>query len=135
MAHAVNPRAGIASTHGFTLVETLVALLVIAVAYAGVTTAVGRFVDQRQMLVERHAGHRIAWNRLLEEYRAIHWPSASGQREREGLAETAGGRWHWRLQQDKAQGQGLIRYRVEVFDGNGDDNERVIGSLTAFWVH
>src|SRR5690606_25638938 len=53
---------------GFTLVETLVALLVVAIAYTGVSAAVGQFVDQRQRLMVRHEGHRIAWNRLVEQH-------------------------------------------------------------------
>ncbi len=42
---------------GFTLVEVLVALMVVAIVYAGVVAAISSFVDQRLLLVKRHTSH------------------------------------------------------------------------------
>ena len=120
---------------GFTLIETLVALLVVAVAYAGITTAVSRFADQRHTLLERHAGHRIAWNRQMEQHllaRGIVVDEA-GFAGREGRVTIQGRDWNWRVSGKDAAGEDLVRYQVDVFPLTGGA-ERPAGSLTAFFT-
>lgn len=124
----------LARQRGFTLVETLVALLVVTIAYTGVTAAVGQFVDQRYHLMERHQGHRIAWNRLVEQHLL-----ARGLRVRDGEFARDSGQltvqgesWHWHLETQQAAGEGMIRYEVSV-NGPGQTTTPV-ASLAAFFV-
>jgi len=121
---------------GFTLVETLVALLIITIAYTAATTAVGQFVDQRIRLMERHSGHRIAWNRLMEQYLVAlgRAPAMAGSDERSGAAVLAGETWQWRMTVDAAAGKNLVRYEVEVSRSDGAAPGYSVRSLSAFFV-
>jgi len=122
---------------GFTLVETLVALLVVAIAYAGVSAAVGQFVDQRQRLMVRHVGHRIAWNRLVEQHLLARGLDArdgavDGEFARDaGEVAGPGGPWAWQLGREKAAGEGLMRYEVSVTSPEGGGEA---ASLAAFFT-
>jgi len=125
-----------AASRGFTLIEVLVALLVVAIAYTGVAQAIAQFVDQRLLLVERHTSHRVAWNRLIEQY-AIANGLNVGEREfaeREGVVTARGGRWHWQISEQEAAGDDLIRYEVEVTPQDGGSSSHVTGSLVAFFT-
>ncbi len=126
------PVSGKTARAGFTLVETLVALMVVAVAYAGVSTAVSQFLDQRVLVMERHAAHRVAWNRMMEQYlmaRDRHL-AERGFGDNEGETSFMGRSWRWRLTAENASGQDLVRYQVEVY--NQQSGESSSGSLAAF---
>jgi type II secretion system protein I len=121
---------------GFTLIEALVALLVVAVAYTGVATAISQFVDQRRILVERHASHRIAWNRLMEQYllsiaKPVDEPNFG---DKSGDVTLNGGRWHWEIKEENAAADGLVRYQVDVYLDTGNQRAASSGSLSAFFT-
>jgi type II secretion system protein I len=124
------------NARGFTLIETLVALLIVAVAYAGVTTAVSQFVDQRLLLQERTAGHRIAWNRLMEQYLVskgvdVQEQNFAGQ---SGTETWRGQRWSWQISEKDAAGEDLVRYQVDVFADKSQREEDLKGSLVAYFI-
>lgn len=126
---------------GFTLIETLVALLVVAVAYAGVTTAVARFVDQRLILVERHTSHRIAWNRLMEQYLvSLEMPVEEEDfAGKTGAVKARGNTWNWQISEENAAAEGFVRYQVDVYSAQDvpstqDASRSPSGSLTAFFI-
>ena len=120
---------------GFTLIEVLVALLVVAIAYTGVATAISGFVDQRLILVERTVSHRIAWNRLMEQYLVSRGIVVDQRRfaEGSGVERARGQTWRWQISEENAAGQGLVRYRVNVFPADESDSAPM-GSLTAFFT-
>ncbi|MGV6807677.1 MAG: prepilin-type N-terminal cleavage/methylation domain-containing protein [bacterium] len=103
--------------HGFTLIESLVALLILSVAYAGVTEAVSRFVDQRLMIDQRNISHRIAWNKLSERYlvheRAMR-PDQSSSQDKEGKQTFSQIDWFWAFDTERTQAGGLTRTEVVV---------------------
>lgn len=121
---------------GFTLIEVLVALLVVAIAYTGVATAISNFADQRLLLVERHVSHRIAWNRLMEQYLASEGIRVDDGElaQSRGVIDTRGALWRWEMSEQKAAGQGLVRYQVDVFSGAGRSQTTPTGSLAAFFT-
>lgn len=136
MVHPLAPELKVSEkSAGFTLIETLVALLIVAVAYAGVSTAVARFVDQRHILVERDTSHRIAWNRLMEQYLLSSGIAVDEPRfgDNKGRVEAAGVDWDWRLTEEDAAGDNLVRYQVDVFAVAGDTST-ASGSLAAFFT-
>ncbi|MFQ3324368.1 MAG: type II secretion system protein I [Pseudomonadales bacterium] len=102
---------------GFTLIEVLVALLIVSLVATGAFTAVSNFADQRVILTTRFAGHWIAWNKLAEEYQVSKgWVDATNYRaQTKGKVDVAGQQWHWFLTKEKTLVENFHRYEVKVF--------------------
>jgi general secretion pathway protein I len=86
------PRAG-RGARGFTLVEILVALAVLAVALAAGMRAVAQAADGATMLKQRTLALWVAQNRLAAAQLEATWP-APGRRD--GNAQQAGSGFVWR---------------------------------------
>ena len=101
---------------GFTLVEVLVALLIVSWALTSAYLAIGAFADQRQLMRERFNGQSVAWNRLMEEYgHGRGWDGQfSEQRHWNGWIEDGGRRWYWELHEEAALGRGVKKQTVTV---------------------
>lgn len=78
---------------GFTLLEVLVALAVIAVALSAAIKAAGSNVDNAAYLRDRTFAHWVAMNKLAEMQTMNKFPSA-GSTDR-GTQLMAGHEWHW----------------------------------------
>lgn len=89
-------RAGGALRHspGFTLIEVLVAVAVLAVAMGAMITGMARYADSAAYLREKTLALWVAHNRLTEVDLAAHWPDTG---KSDGDAELAGLRWKWHL--------------------------------------
>ena len=113
---------------GFTLIETLVALVVLAVAYAGVVTALSQFVDQRWMIDQRNIAHRLAWNRLMQRYLwelALLREDATSRDQKEGTVTLGSNEWLWRVDA-RQNGEGsLTRHEIEIARPAGNRREPV----------
>jgi general secretion pathway protein I len=79
---------GRASEQGFTLIEALVALAIVAIAAAGVIGATERHIDTVTGIERRTAARWVAENRLAELALAGEGQAASG-----GLIEMLGQQW------------------------------------------
>ena len=80
---------------GFTLLEVLVALAVLAIALTAVLRAMGQAIDATTTLRERNAALWVAQNRLVEHQMRRDWPAAD---TKDGEAEIGGEKWFWREQ-------------------------------------
>src|SRR5687767_3505702 len=80
---------------GFTLLEVLVALAVLAVALAAGTRALGQAVDLSAGLRDRSIALWVAQNRLAQHRLRGGWPALEAS---EGEDEMGGSRWRWREQ-------------------------------------
>jgi general secretion pathway protein I len=89
---SAEPRAG-RGAGGFTLVEILVALAILAVALAAGMRAVAQSADSATLLKQRTLALWVAQNRLAAAQVTTPWPPLGA---REGDAAQAGARFLWR---------------------------------------
>ena len=106
-----------AAQRGFTLIEVLVALTILAWVLGSVFFAVSQYADERLMMRERFYENQVAWNQLLDNYQKSRgWSSVTEntQIELQGVEEQGGRNWNWQLQIVPAMGKDLFRYQARV---------------------
>lgn len=87
------PGGARAAVSGFTLVEVLVALAILAIALAAVLRAMGQAIDLTSDLRERTEALWVAEDRVTEHQLMRDWPALD---TKEGTLEFDGHQWHWR---------------------------------------
>ncbi len=80
---------------GFTLIEVLVALAIVAIALGAGIKAAGSNVSNAAYLRDRTFAHWVAMNKLAEMETMKKFPAA-GETER-GTTLMAGHEWHWKV--------------------------------------
>ncbi|MBI3570202.1 MAG: type II secretion system minor pseudopilin GspI [Gammaproteobacteria bacterium] len=96
---------------GFTLVEVLVALAVLAIALSAVLRAMGQAIDATTTLRERNTALWVAQNRLVEHQMRRDWPAAD---TKDGEAEIGGVKWFWREQVSTTPEPRIRRIEITV---------------------
>ena len=120
--------------YGFTLLEVVIALLILSTVLTSSLQLVHRYADQRITMQDRIAANQVAWNRLMERYQiAENWIPANGlgALRIRGVDEESDRNWQWELKIEEAAGQNLSRYKVEVYSQNSGDSE---AKLAVFMV-
>ena len=112
---------------GFTLLETLVALAILAIALTAAFRALGVTAQSAAELRERMLGDWVAENRLSELRATATWPSPGVS---EGSAEQAGRSYRWR-EEVKTTPNPLFR-RIDVSVFGPDSGEHAIARLTGY---
>jgi general secretion pathway protein I len=100
-----------ASSRGFTLVEVLVALAVLAIALAAVMRAMAQAVDTTVSLREHNVALWVAQNRLVEHEMRQDWPAADTI---DGEALMGGEKWFWREQVSTTPEPKIRRIEITV---------------------
>lgn len=113
---------------GFTLLETLVALAILAIALSAAFRAVGATTGSAEGLRDRLLADWVAQNRLAELRAAGTFPPLG---RNEGEAEQAGQRFEWREEVKGTPNPLFRRVEVTVFDEGG---KRSLSSLSGFAV-
>jgi general secretion pathway protein I len=99
---------------GFTLVEILVALAVLAIAVAAVVTAVSGHVNNAAYLRERTLAHWVAMNKVTELQVGGDWPEPGTQ---QGDSLMAAQEWSWQVTVSNTGDADVRRLDVKVFAG------------------
>ncbi len=111
---------------GFTLLEILVALAVLATALAAVVAATSHEVRNIDRLTERTLAHWVAMNEITSRRLAGDWPAPGS---RDGEAEMAGRRWRWHLTVAETEDASVRRLEIEV---TGDDEDDILSHEIAY---
>jgi general secretion pathway protein I len=100
-----------AASRGFTLIEVLVALAVLAIALAAVMRAMAQAVDNTVSLREHAVALWVAQNRLTEHQMRQDWPAADTIN---GETEMGGEKWYWREQVSTTPEPKMRRVEITV---------------------
>ncbi|MEA5445267.1 type II secretion system minor pseudopilin GspI [Gammaproteobacteria bacterium AB-CW1] len=99
------------TARGFTLLEVLVALAVVAIALTAVLANSGTTVSQAAQLRDTSIAQWVAENRIAELRLEGAWPSTG---RTEGNEDMAGREWHWTMEVENTQDDDLRRIQVRV---------------------
>ncbi len=113
---------------GFTLVEVLVALAVLAIALAAVLRTMGQAIDATTTLRERNVALWVAQNRLAQHQMSRIFPAAD---TKDGEAEIGGEKWFWREQVSTTPEPRIRRIEISVrrFADSQNTQARLVGYL------
>ena len=104
-----------ATARGFTLIEILVALAIIAVALAAGMRSVAQSTDVATSLKQRTLALWVAQNRLAAAQLADPWPDLGA---RDGRAEQAGAAFVWRETVSGTPNPGFRKIEILVADAS-----------------
>ncbi len=113
--------------NGFTLIEILVALVIVAVALSAIIVQSSRHVHNAGALRDRSFAHWVAMDRLTEQQLSGKFPGAGSNK---GSSEMAGQEWHWTLRVSETDDSSVRRLDVEV--RRSTDDEHPLVSLIAY---
>jgi len=113
---------------GFTLLEVLVALGVLALTMAAVIKAVGSYTGNQAYLRDRTFAVWVARNILAEQQLEAAWP---GVGELKGTTDMGRSEWRWLARVTQTEEEELRRLDVEVQLADVDDT-RPLAVLSGF---
>ena len=113
--------------HGFTLLEVIVALAVIAFALAAAVSAVSGNTRNAAGLQERTYAHWVAMNRLAELHASRQWPALRTTR---GSSLMARHEWFWEMTVSKTPVPSVRR--VDVMVRADEDAETPLVTVTGY---
>jgi len=112
---------------GFTLLEVIVALAVIAFSLAAAASAVSNSAGTASSLQQRTYAHWVAMNKMTELHTTKKWPSISTTK---GSTLMARHEWFWSVKVSKTPNQKIRRVDVRVRSDENDESPLV--TLTGF---
>lgn len=111
--------------HGFTLIEVVVAVFVIAIGLGAVIKTIGTVTRNTSLLTERTVAMWVAQNALAEFELDI---ENNANEETEGTEEMIGIEWHWTKVIENTQDPNIRRVEFLVRQ-DSDDNSQVYATL------
>lgn len=107
---------------GFTLLEVLVALAVLALTMGAVIKGVGGYASNQAYLRDRTLTIWVARNVLVDQQVKDAWPSVG---ELKGTTEMGGREWRWTGTISQTDEEDLRRLDVEVRDADAEDSDPI----------
>jgi general secretion pathway protein I len=127
---------------GFTLIEVMVALAIVAFALTSIAASMNRMIDTANAMQERTYASWIAQNKIAEMRLANVIPEVSSS---SGQIDFAGTQWAWRAVVSETGIENLFRVDVSVSYPGSDEPIRTVtgfigepvipGQSNASWAH
>ena len=106
---------------GFTLVEVMVALAIVAIALPALVFAYLQYVDSTGYLRDKLLATQIVENKWAEVQLLNAKKNFNLDGEQRGQYELAERTWYWRLKKKKTEVDGFFRYELSVSQAEDDD--------------
>ncbi len=120
-----------ARARGFTLVEVMVALTIVAVAVPALLFTLDQQLDGTAYLRERSLARLVAGNRLTELRLALRGGRGSLQRRLSGSDTLAERDWYWQIETTATEVPEFSRVEIRVSDREGENADSLF-TLVAF---
>ena len=117
-------------TSGFTLIEVMVALLIVGVALSAMLVRIQGFIDNSAYLRDKTLASWVALNELELVRLANQADHSLLEDNLNGEAELANRQWVWRIEPEKTEAEGFQQITVMVADA--DDEENWLITLTGY---
>jgi general secretion pathway protein I len=114
------------SSRGFTLIEILAAVAVLAIALAAILSGMARYADNAGYIRQKTIALWVAHNRLTEIRLAAGWPSTD---KTDGQVEMAGITWKWTSEVQTTPDDYLRRIDITV---QREDSDATLATLSGF---
>ena len=114
---------------GFTLLEVLIALAVLALSMGAAIKAASDYTNNQTYLRDRTIAMWVARNVLVEYQVKGEWLSVG---ERKGTREMGSQEWRWLARISQTEEAELRRLDVEVYPVDADDDENPVSVLSGF---
>lgn len=111
---------------GFTLLEVLIALAVLALALGAAARASHSMIGGSERLTERLLASWVAENILAERTALAEWPEAG---IKNGAAEQAGHMWRWEQRVTATPNPSFRRIEILVYREHDDARFNLVGYL------
>jgi general secretion pathway protein I len=122
-------RSGPTTSRGFTLVEVLVALTVVALGLTALMVAVSGTARTSGYLRDKTIAQWIALNRLTQVRLMV---NKLGDNQDTGQLDFAGRKWHYDTRYFNTQFQSMKRVEVRVYPGDANTKSNPIARSTGF---
>ena len=106
---------------GFTLVEVMVALAIVAIALPALVFAYLQYVDSTGYLRDKLLATQIVENKWAEVQLLNAEKNFNLDGEQRGQYELAERTWYWRLKKEKTEVDGFFRYELSVSQAEEDE--------------
>lgn len=118
------------SSKGFTLLEVMVALAVIALALAAATSAVSGNIRNASGLQQRTYAHWVAMNEMTKLHLSGQWPAIN--KTTKGSSLMAKQEWYWSMKVTKTPDDFDLIRKVDITVRLNEDDESSLVTLTGF---
>ncbi|QFU75020.1 type II secretion system protein GspI [Halioglobus maricola] len=119
------------ATKGFTLVEVMVALAIVALALPALLVALSSQIDATGYLRDKSLAHVVAENKLAELRLLSRVRQELFKGKESGSEEMAGREWYWWLESAATEVPDFYRVEIDVALDQGDAEEPLY-TLVAF---
>lgn len=101
---------------GFTLIEVLVALIIIAMVGISAQTRISQFLDDRMRILDKQEAQAVGWNQLMVQYQIANGLEGRGDSrpEKRSKIEFMGREWHYITEREATVSKGFFRYQTQV---------------------
>ncbi len=116
-------------TAGFTLIEVLAALVIVALGMLGAIQAVTQVAGNGAYLRDKSFANWIAMNRITEVRLA---PKAPEVGDSKGEVDYGGQRWRWKMNVSKTGVDSMLRIDMDVAQADAPDKS-ALASITGYY--